>query len=804
MIRTIYVMQSAHTDIGYTHPQEQIRLMYLEHYDRVLELCRASAAEPAATRFKWTCETAWQVQHYVTQRPEREAEFLAFVRAGQIEITASYMHFTDLIDADAYRRSLAWIVDYCRQHELPLRAALHCDINGWSWAVADILAEFEIPYFCSQVHLDSGTDPLGKRGSVHYQWQLESPQWFRPGTPIRVPQAFWWQGPQGGKVLHWLNEHYHLGNFLGVSSQHPFYNDKTRYFLETDRLTASDLYALATSEVPRYLERLQAEGYRDEIMLLSTGGFFVDNAPPDGRWCEVIKRWNADHSDVQMRTATISEWFDALVERKQAEWPTYQVAWPDHWAHGLGSQAALVALARRTQRRRAAATAVVGQSGHAGAASYLATALEQERLGLEHTWDAWSTTAQPHSPLVEHQAVAKALTFHRADMFFDEAIGSALRAIVPPGDETQLYVYTEAAQASPHLLRFAAGDMQLDPATQHLEAADGTSLPFQRERGDLAEFVAALPGDSAGLRAYRVRPNTPVLPTTVSSNTTLTNAAWQVTVDRKTGGLSSLRDTNSGREWVDPQHQYAFGQLVHEAVIHPRGREAVHNPARFVALGIASDQVREQLGDAPVFAHTTLAIGQAPTVRSGPVFDEITLGGAAASIGAATISWRLYHALPLAELVIAWDKVWSDLPEAAYVAFPFAIANEQLTLETGGGFFEPGSHAAGGQLPGTCSTYYTIQRAGRIGVPNAASLFWLPLDAPLVMTNELNYNRWETEPYRWNGFLASMPVNHYWHTNFATSQRGHIRLRYRFFNPSGLSDEAALAAAVPTEALGWR
>ena len=35
---TIYVIQSAHTDIGYTHPQEQIMRMYLEHYERVLAL----------------------------------------------------------------------------------------------------------------------------------------------------------------------------------------------------------------------------------------------------------------------------------------------------------------------------------------------------------------------------------------------------------------------------------------------------------------------------------------------------------------------------------------------------------------------------------------------------------------------------------------------------------------------------------------------------------------------------------------------------------------------------------------------
>jgi len=103
---TIYVMQSAHTDIGFTHPQEQIASMYLDYYDRVLELCRQTEDMPEASRFKWTCETSWQARHYLVARPEREEEFLRYARAGQIELTASYLHFTDLIDPDAYRRSL--------------------------------------------------------------------------------------------------------------------------------------------------------------------------------------------------------------------------------------------------------------------------------------------------------------------------------------------------------------------------------------------------------------------------------------------------------------------------------------------------------------------------------------------------------------------------------------------------------------------------------------------------------------------------------------------------------------------------
>lgn len=162
-------MQSAHNDIGYTHPREQIMSMYLDHYDRVLDLCRQTAGAPEAARFKWTCEVAWQVHHYLSARPDREEEFLRHVRAGQIKLTAAYLHFTDLIDADAYRRSLDWVVAYTCRHDLPLRCAVHSDVNGWPWAVADLLAEAGIPYFCSHVHIDSATDPLGRRGSALYQ-----------------------------------------------------------------------------------------------------------------------------------------------------------------------------------------------------------------------------------------------------------------------------------------------------------------------------------------------------------------------------------------------------------------------------------------------------------------------------------------------------------------------------------------------------------------------------------------------------------------------------------------------------------
>jgi len=807
---TIYAIQSAHTDIGYTHPQEQIKLMYLDHYDRMLALCKQYEHEPIEHRFKWVCETSWQVKHFLAHCPDRLDEFLHFVRNGQIEITASYLHFTDLIDTDAYRRSLDWVIEFCRKHQLPLKSAMHCDINGWAWSLADILADAGIPYFLSQIHIDSATDPLGKRGSVHYHWTMEWKDWLKSDTPIRVPQAFWWQGPRGGKVLHWLNEHYHLGNFLGLSSNHPFYAEKTRYFLETDHLSVDAVYTVAQREMKQYVDRLKAEGYPYDMMLLSAGGFFVDNAPPDGRWCEVIRRWNNEHDDIKVRTATVTEWFEALQTQDQRAWPTRQVAWPDHWAHGIGSVTANVARARRGQRRRANAVALVQAANTPSANQYLDEALEQERFALEHTFDAWCTTALPHSGANAFQHDAKALNFYRAEMYLDEAQGAALRRISPAPTQPTLYVYAKDAIASACVLHFDGGDQILDPARQALQTTDGRVIPFQRERDDLAQFVASINAIPAGLTELRLidKPATSGDTTPVQNNeaNTLRSERWQLQVDPKTGGLNSLIDKTTQREWVQANAANAFGQLVQEAVVHPAGRSAVGNPARLLALDVVKDDIKQELPnlDVPLFEHNTPQVISEPVLVSGPVFNEIRVKAAAPRIGQVNISWRLYHQPAVVELVLDWEKLWCDLPEAAYVVFPFANGtNGAVQLETAGGLFTPGQHGDGGQLAGTSSRYYTVQRAAQINA-DGQQLLWLPIDAPLVLTNEPRFNYWETEPYSWNGVLASMPVNHYWHTNFATSQRGFLRLRYRIAANTSNDFESSVASALPLEAIGWR
>jgi Glycosyl hydrolases family 38 N-terminal domain len=806
---TIYVMQSAHTDIGYTHPQEQLREMYLEYYDRILDLCRETANELEEHRFKWTCETFWQVQHYMTQRPEREEEFLSYVRRGQIEITALYAHFTDLIDEGAYRRSVQLAVAYCQKHHLPLRTAMHCDINGWPWAVADLLAEYEIPYFISHLNLDMGTDPLGKRGSMPYGFHW--PENLRPDAPFRIPRAFWWQGPRGGRVLHWLNDIYLLGNALGLSGSKHFHEEKTRYFTEADDETSDDLYARAQREVPLYIEYLRANGYPYDALLVNCGGFFIDNSPPDTRWCRVIERWNQEHQDIRLRTATVGEWFTALPAHGSQLYPSYQLAWPDSWAHGLGSCTARVAQIRRSQRRRADVEALVTRANVPRASAYFERALEEERMALEHTFGAWSTTRRPTSWLNNFEQNVKDLFFHRSELYLSEAAGAALRTGPrAKGWPPTLYAGSGPREAEVQVLHFTSEELLPDPATQALRTSDGHLYAFQRENDELAHFVAVVPlpaGELSSFELISAQISDPAVPFQVEregSALVVETAAWRARLETTAGCLRSLVERGSGQEWVNGRHAYGFGQLVHERVIHPWGWRAVGNEQRFLALDVASEKLKGSYPDEPVFARETVQAEGEPEVVHGPIFTEVRWRARRASFGKAQLGWRFYHHLPLVELVVDWDKPWSDVPEAAYVAFPFAGERATLDLETGGGFFRPGSHETGGQLPGTCSSYYTIQRAARITGEKGAKALWLPPDAPLVMTNELNYNRWETEPWEWNGFLASMPVNHYWHTNFPISQHGPFRLRYRLLSVAGYaSEEQAIQSAQPVEALGW-
>jgi hypothetical protein len=418
-------------------------------------------------------------------------------------------------------------------------------------------------------------------------------------------------------------------------------------------LTSDDLYRRAEREVPLYVERLRTRGYSLDALLVSTGGFFVDNAPPDTRWCQIIERWNREHEDIRLRTATLGEWFAALPADR--EYSTYQVAWPDSWAHGLGSCTARVAQVRRSQRRRADISALIAQRPSSKAGAFFEKALEQERMALEHTFGAWSTTRRPTSWMNNFEQNVKELFFHRSELYLNEAVGAALR-MGPKLAASRPILYAGSAERADgtYLLHFTSEELHPDPEQQALRAKDGHHYPFQCENAELAQFVARIPLTSATLSSFELVEapavqQQPVFQREQSDRFIQAETdAWQVAIDTETGCVSRLYETATGEEWVDERTSYGFGQLVHERVVHRWGWRAVGNQQRFLALGVANEKLKDAYPNVPVFERSVMKVSKSAVMTRGAVFDEVKFSGSASSSsGSMQMAWRLYHDLPL-------------------------------------------------------------------------------------------------------------------------------------------------------------
>ncbi len=78
-VKTIYIMQFSHLDIGYTHTQAEVAKIAIDTIDNVLEFCKK---EPD---YKWTVESLWQLEQWMNNSDENKInELMEYVKTGRI------------------------------------------------------------------------------------------------------------------------------------------------------------------------------------------------------------------------------------------------------------------------------------------------------------------------------------------------------------------------------------------------------------------------------------------------------------------------------------------------------------------------------------------------------------------------------------------------------------------------------------------------------------------------------------------------------------------------------------------------
>ncbi|HMA54184.1 MAG TPA: hypothetical protein VKT17_06955, partial [Acidobacteriota bacterium] len=368
---SVYLFHHSHTDIGYTELQSRITKNHVEYLDSVIKYCRETDAYPDDAKFRWNIEVTWALENFIRTRPDADVKALmSLIKAGRIELSALYLQVSDCFAHEEIVRSVDAARDLARRYGFDIRSAMNDDVNGFAWSLPQIFRQAGVRYFASGINET------------------------RSRAPLVRPNAFWWESPDGSRILHWNGEHYLFGNY---------------------ELLLHEAVDRSAPKVGEYLARLEARGdYPQDIIAFNVGAWVTDNCPPGRQLSDRVKEWNERYVSPKLRLATLREFFEQMEKRYGEALPVHKLGWPDYWTDGVASTAFETGLNRIAHNEILTAekvSAVAAKLGPAGSFVFPAGEIRAGHASAmlydEHTWGAYNSIDAPWSELARGQWAAK-------------------------------------------------------------------------------------------------------------------------------------------------------------------------------------------------------------------------------------------------------------------------------------------------------------------------------------------------------------------------------------------------------------
>jgi hypothetical protein len=776
---TIYLVHHPHTDIGYTDTQDRIERYHVQFLDRVLELRKQMRASDSPFRgFVWNSECFWSIDRYLARADDaKKRELAEAIKDGTIGLTATWLHFNELIDQPLLNTMLRRAGEYGRSIGVNVDSAFAADINGFSWGYVEALAQAGVKNFLVNLHSHHGLSPIGKR-------QL----------PFR------WKGPAGSEIVVWNGEHYMLGNALGLAPRAMLtYTFSDELYPQPH---SSDNAFFAEKRVPRYLRQLELDEYPYDFVQVSVGGACTDNAPPNEHIARFANEWNARHGNrVTIKMVTVSGFFEQLAKSK-VPIPTYAGDWPDWWSDGLAGNPEQTLLFRQAQRTYNALRQVPAAKGALDAKR--CDEIERELASYaEHTFSHSDSMRFPWDATVKMIAGDKKAFAYRVALEVEHvlddtqiAMGQAPMAIdqpflyrvfnpsgTPTRDIAMLYiegmdfnVRQMAAEIVPagkndpltsqrtSALRGVYYAVQLDlpahgSATLEMRDAIPTNHFDERAINDGQSLQGKLP-DVAG-----AEPAPPARATPTALETPFVKLAFEVG-----RGITRWDDAVTGRSLLRSDLQHLPFTPVYE--VTPVGSksdsDAMCRTRGLMGRNRKGPNVQRHVGE----------LESVEVVESGPLFATVSLSYKLAGTSFFKVLLTAFTTLPRVDVKVRMNKdsVWE--PENLYLSLPFTSGEAgELWVEKPGAILRPWKD----QLPDTLTDWSCIQDGFAVQSEGYGVAVATP-DAPLLQLGSLEYGvrklmghpSLAAEPMRPYSWL----MTNYWETNFEASLGGFHEFRY--------------------------
>jgi hypothetical protein len=739
---------------------------HVQYIQEVIRLCRETGGYPEDSKFRWTCEGTWTVEHFLEGASEGEKEaFIELVEQGRIEVTALYLNMTKLLSHEELIRWVYYAAELRRKYAITISAAMNTDVAGFSWALPQVLNGMGVRYFSTAVNQTRAFAP-------------------------KVPKPFYWQGPDGSRVLVWNADRdmaYNEGHKLGLSQDYP----------------------TAFERLPEYLRKMEKGDYLYDALMLRVQDLTIDNAPPGIALCEVARTWNEKWAYPRLIVSTPTPFFKVMEEQYGLEFPSCSGDWTDWWADGHGSTAYETGLNRQTHsvldsaEKWDALGSLMDKAQNASRAEDFKTAYRDMMLFDEHTWGSGDSISNPNSRLARGQWNRKATFAYDASVAATELLDEALENLsknIHASESNLLAVFNQLSWERTDVVRAIVPEQMLQGKSgfQIVDVESGEEISYQhvekteleqeittrnrdgrmryqidinewRHIQDTSQFIVFTAEEvpAFGYRVYRVVPDehSPECDSPISfGEDWMENRWYRIQFDRTTGGLLSMYDKELKRELVDKSSDYRLNQYIYERPIG--GRKAIDDQKVETEFNRSSPVGCETAhGASPVSAEIVRGV-------QGPVMGSMIVKTAGERCPEIQQEVFLYAHTKKIEIVNTLIKEETLDAEAVYYAFPFDVPDFRARCEVEGCAMEPEVE----QLPGSCRDWYAVQNWVDFSNQDFG-VTWATDEAPLVQLSQINTGRWANKLELNHSTLFSWIMNNYWMTNFKASQGGRIRFR---------------------------
>lgn len=720
-VKEVIVICKTHFDIGYTHRVDEVVNYYqTSMIDKALKIMDGCEGLPKDQQFSWTLP-GWVLSKIMDdwdgQTFERRQRLEQAIHSRQLVSHAlPFTPISDIAGLEEMVRGLNFSSALNRTYGFPLsRSAKLTDEPSHTGALVTVLAHAGVKF------LHIGCNP--------------------PSEHVKTPGLFWWEGPDGARVLTMYSSIY--GTCYMSKSGIPEGDDPR---LGVNLLPAEDW------------------DYPVWPAIWMTG----DNAgPPTAEQIRfVFDDIKKKMPDVKVRMGTLDDFYDALM-KEVPEIPIVKEDMPDSWIHGVMCDPRGIQLLRETRSQIASAELFNTQLKACGIPmpaidKEMSRAYELLNLYDEHTWGGRGKV-------------------HAYGENFKKLSPGSYADLEASWEDKTNYV----RQASEIVKGIIQKNWEV--LTQQVKSRDNSLIvcnPLPWTRSGLVEidgkevYVKNIPASGYKVVRMNMKDEQKLLP--FSSNS-IENKFFRITFDKESGCISSWIEKAGNKEWIDQSSEHQLGQYLNERFTYEQTvdyvkryqqveksfHDGLYKPKMISEKDVPYRAASPKQGDLQIYTngYTQMAELKMPS-------DVVN------HLPASVLRVTMYKDQPYVDMEITIHETEKDnWPEADWLCLPFKIDEPEFNVYRQLGVMNPKTDI----LSGSNRHMYVADQGVSITGKDGAGIFVCPIDHPVVSLGTPGCWKWSAD------YIPEKPViylnlfNNQWNTNFRYWYTGSWNSRVRLW-----------------------